>query len=207
MSLVDLGTENGLFRIGWEEDGAVVATLTLERVGDDVLVRGRSGRDDRLVDAVAARANAARLVAEDGTVLREIVDDPGTNVGFVTFADVEEAIRASWSRETSDDPDEWTEQNPSRGQCAVTSLLVRELLGGDILVANVLRDGKRIERHAWNRLAGGIAIDLTRGQFRDGEVLGESAVEEPLFTHRNPQRLELLRTRVLALLRERERAL
>ena len=78
----------------------------------------------------------------------------------------------------------------------MTSLLIRELLGGEILVANVLREGERVERHAWNLLPSGVAVDLTREQFQNGEVLGEAAVEEPLFTKRNPERYELLASRV-----------
>jgi hypothetical protein len=117
-----------------------------------------------------------------------------------TLTAVEAAIRAAWGRDTSDDPDEWSEANPARGQCAVTSLLVRELLGGDILIANVVRNGKRIERHAWNRLASGLTLDLTRDQFLAGEAFTEAAVEEPLITHRTPERYETLKARVLAAL-------
>jgi hypothetical protein len=64
------------------------------------------------------------------------------------LSELESAIRKSWGRDTSDDPDEWSESNPARGQCAVTAMLVRELLGGEILIANVLRHGRRVERHA-----------------------------------------------------------
>jgi len=200
MPIVDLGTEGALVRVGWEEDGEVVATLALERRGDDVVIREGTGSVAELIDAVAARANAKRLVAADGSWERALADEPGTNVGATTLTELEAAIRAAWSLETSDDPDEWSEENPARGQCAVTSLLVRELLGGEILVANVLLDGKRLERHAWNRLPSGVAIDLTREQFRRGETLGEAAVEEPLFTHRNPERFALLKSRVLGAL-------
>src|SRR5262249_40968777 len=90
----------------------------------------------------------------------------------------------------------WSESNPSRGQCAVTALLIRELLGGDILVSNVMREGRRVDRHAWNRLPSGLTLDLTREQFRAGEVFSEPHVEEPLFTHRNPERFATLRARV-----------
>src|SRR4029077_16804147 len=107
-------------------------------------------------------------------------------------------IRAAWGRETSDDPDEWSLDNPARGQWAVTSLLVRELLGGEILVANVLRDGRRVDRHAWNRLPSGLALDLTREQFTNGEQLGAPRVEEPVLTHRNPERFVTFRARVRA---------
>src|SRR5579872_6656141 len=198
MALVDLGKDGSLVRVGWETDGEVVATVALERRGDDVVVLERDGDDAELIDAVAARANAKRLVAADGSWARELAEEPGANTAATTFATLEAVIRASWSRETSDDPDEWTEENPARGQCAVTSLLVRELLGGEILVANVLRDGVRVERHALNLLPSGVAIDVTREQFRAGELLGEAVVEEPLFTKRHPERFALLRERVLA---------
>jgi hypothetical protein len=78
----------------------------------------------------------------------------------------------------------------------VTALLVRELFGGDILVANVLRQGRRVERHAWNRLPSGVTIDLTREQFVNGESFGEPAVEEPVLLDRNPERYATPRGRV-----------
>ena len=78
----------------------------------------------------------------------------------------------------------------------MTALLVRELLGGEILVANVLRDGVRVDRHAWNRLPSGLTLDLTREQFTRDERFGEPAVEEPMLTHRHPERFGTLRERV-----------
>ena len=78
----------------------------------------------------------------------------------------------------------------------MTALLVRELLGGEILVANVLRDGVRVDRHAWNRLPSGLTLDLTREQFTQGERFGEPRVEEPMLTHRHPERFATLRERV-----------
>jgi hypothetical protein len=98
----------------------------------------------------------------------------------MTLTDLETAIRAAWSRDTSDDPHEWTPDWASRGQCGATALVLRELLGGDILIAEVLLDGEPIERHAWNRLPSGLELDLTREQFRRGETLGEPVVAEPL---------------------------
>ena len=82
----------------------------------------------------------------------------------------------------------------------MTALLVRDLLGGDILIANVVRGGKRVERHAWNRLASGLTVDLTREQFRAGESFTEPSVEEPLITRRNPERYETLAERARAAL-------
>ena len=43
------------------------------------------------------------------------------------------------------------------------------------MAAGVFRDGEWVEYHMWNRLPGGLEVDLTREQFRNGEVLGESS--------------------------------
>ena len=123
---------------------------------------------------------------------------PGTPdaVHAVTLAGLEAAIRESWSSETSADPDEWSTENPARGQCDVTALLVRSYLGGEILIANVLREGQRVERHAWNRLPSGLTIDLTREQFERGELLGEPAAESRSGSATRGERQELLARRV-----------
>jgi hypothetical protein len=123
---------------------------------------------------------------------------PPAAVSALTLDDVQAAIRGSWSAETSDDPEEWSPENPARGQCGVTALAVRDLLGGEILVANVLRDGRRVERHAWNRLASGLTIDLTRAQFAPGYELDGPRVEEPLTASRSPERVQLFASRVRA---------
>jgi hypothetical protein len=83
------------------------------------------------------------------------------------LSEVEAAVRASWSRETCDDADlaDWSERNPSRGQCGVTALVLQDLLGGDLLLAEVHRpDGSRQGYHWWNRFAG-LEVDLTAEQF------------------------------------------
>jgi hypothetical protein len=95
-----------------------------------------------------------------------------------TLADIEEAIKGSWGLDTADEDDGWTPDNPSRGQCDVTSLVVHDIFGGDILAAEVFRNGERVEAHMWNRLPGGMELDLTRDQFKSGEVIGEPSVRE-----------------------------
>jgi GNAT superfamily N-acetyltransferase len=203
---------------GVERDGS---EIVLHSVGVSAERRGR-GVGRALVDALADVATASRLVAEtdddavgfyrscgfavepaaprDGrarfrcTRPVEARAAPAAAVRALTLGEVEAAIRASWGRDTSDDPDEWSEENPARGQCAVTALLVRELLGGEILVAGVLREGRRVDRHAWNRLDSGVTLDLTRSQFRRGERLEEPRVEEPRLVDR--ARYELLARRV-----------
>jgi hypothetical protein len=40
----------------------------------------------------------------------------------------------------------------------------------------VFLDGERVEAHMWNRLSSGLEVDLTREQFRLGQVIGEPRV-------------------------------
>src|SRR6202140_5179705 len=65
-----------------------------------------------------------------------------------------------WSRETSYDPEKGTPENPTHGQCAITALVIQDLLGGDLLRAK----GNGAE-HYWNRLPDSRELDLTRDQF------------------------------------------
>ena len=90
-----------------------------------------------------------------------------------TLTDLEQAIRGAWSLDTAEEDDGWTPENPSRGQCDITTLVVNDLLGGELLSADVYLDGERVEAHMWNRLPSGIEVDLTREQFRRGEIIGE----------------------------------
>lgn len=103
-----------------------------------------------------------------------------------TLTELEQAISQSWSEDTADprEGEQWSLDNPALGQCDVTSLVVHDLLGGELAAADVYLDGQRVEAHMWNRLPRGLEIDLTRDQFRQGEVLGE-----PRFRPR-PQRFE-----------------
>jgi len=93
-----------------------------------------------------------------------------------TLTQLEQAIRESWTLDTAEEDDGWTPDNPSRGQCDITSLVVHDLLGGDLLAAEVYLGGEQIEWHMWNRLASGIDVDLTRDQFRRGEIIGEPSI-------------------------------
>lgn len=45
-----------------------------------------------------------------------------------------DVLQTAWSIETSS---QWRSDNPARGQCAVTALVVQDLIGGDILKTEV----------------------------------------------------------------------
>lgn len=125
--------------------------------------------------------------------------DPTTNPP--TLAAVEQALRASWTADTSAERDHWTAENPTLGQSAVSSIVVRALFGGEIVIASVLdRDSAPTGvEHAWNRLPSGEEVDFTFTQFHDGEQLGPETVREPPITG-DPDRAQRLADRVAKLL-------
>lgn len=122
-----------------------------------------------------------------------------------TLTDLERAIRASWAADTCS-PDDmarepWHPGNPAWGHCDITALLVYDLIGGDLVLGTVHLDGEQHGYHWWNRLAG-VDVDLTREQFRRGQVVVEERVVErpiPPPTRRLAE-YELLRDRVRAAL-------
>jgi hypothetical protein len=76
-------------------------------------------------------------------------------VADVVQEELEAAVRAAWALDTCDPVDvaDWSAANPSRGQCGSTALVIHDLLGGDLLIADVVRsDGSRQGVHYWNLL-------------------------------------------------------
>ncbi len=90
----------------------------------------------------------------------------------ITLAAIESAFAAACSKDlcAEDDLPFWSAENPSRGHCAIAALTLNDLLGGDLLLSTVERDGVQVGVHYWNRLAG-VDIDMTRAQFLPGEVV------------------------------------
>ncbi|MCK1654647.1 hypothetical protein IVA88_24835 [Bradyrhizobium sp. 149] len=70
--------------------------------------------------------------------------------------EVQRALRKAWSLATAS---QWTVNNLAAGQCNVTSLLVHELFGGDLL-KTPLPAGD----HFYNRIDG-LRYDFTASQF------------------------------------------
>jgi hypothetical protein len=92
---------------------------------------------------------------------------------------LEAAVRAAWALDTCDpvDAEDWSAANPSRGQCGSTALTIHDLLGGELLIAGVIRsDGSRQGVHYWNLLPDGTELDLTREQFADDEVIQQPRI-------------------------------
>lgn len=75
---------------------------------------------------------------------------------IVTPALLRSVLPGCWSIETSS---LWRPENPARGQCDVTSLVVHDICGGEILKTKLAAGW-----HFYNRI-GGERHDLTDGQF------------------------------------------
>ena len=118
------------------------------------------------------------------------------------LAAVENAIRASWAGDTCDPDDlpNWRPDNPARGQCGVTALVIHDLLGGELILGEVYVNGQKEGHHWWNRFASGLEIDLTREQFHPHEHVtpGKPVVRPPGPPNRCREQYETLRNRVMA---------
>jgi hypothetical protein len=97
----------------------------------------------------------------------------------LTLLDLDKALRVSWAADTCspDDLADWRPDNPAKGHCDITSLVVTDVFGGDLVVGEVyLKDGSRRGYHWWNRLPSGVELDLTREQFQNGQTITAARV-------------------------------
>lgn len=102
------------------------------------------------------------------------------------------AISSAWSHETASDAESWSEGNPAAGHCDVSSLVLREHVGGDLRMAQVFRNGQLSEHHYWNRLPDGSDLDLTAAQFDGTETFGPATeMDAAFFAEAPPIRPEL----------------
>jgi hypothetical protein len=113
-------------------------------------------------------------------------------------------LRAAWGADTCDPHDlpDWRPDNPARGQCGVTALVVQDLLGGDLVLGEVLVDQVKVGHHYWNRLPDGRDVDFTADQFHPGEVVAFGRLQQrpPDAPRRCREQYELLSRRVHAAL-------
>ncbi len=73
-------------------------------------------------------------------------------------------IKQAWDKETAQNPDDWSEANPARGQSILSALVLENYLDGDIFQLNVMYKGKE-ESHYYNIIDGEV-IDLTASQYK-----------------------------------------
>ena len=118
-----------------------------------------------------------------------------------TLVQLEQAIRQSWSPDTVDPDDGWSADNPARGHCDVTALVVQDLVGGelmdaplspvcapalqsrlvtpaDLANAELLRSYRMDEWKLWFKAAGLGAPNLRGWMFDSSLTLVEAAARE-----------------------------
>lgn len=118
------------------------------------------------------------------------------------------ALRASWSADTAFDSNDWSPDNPARGQCVVSSLVVQDYLGGDLLRYSV-DEGSLHETHYVNVLESGTVIDTTASQYANPVTMRRRPIELKGFASIREKRLadESTRRRYEILKRRVERTL
>jgi hypothetical protein len=122
---------------------------------------------------------------------------------LTSWVQLDSVFRAAWSADTCDPASlPWSSHNPARGQCGVTTLVLHDLLGGEMLLADVHDAGRKTGHHYWLRLPGGVEVDLTRDQFLPREIVGPARVvlRPPDAPRRCREQYELLRDRVFTAL-------
>jgi hypothetical protein len=104
----------------------------------------------------------------------------------LTLADIERTIRSSLDGDTypSDAKTPWNPAYPTRGQCGVVTLVVNDLLGGELLRGAVHVDGQRVAS------TGGIACTaeskLTSREI-SSSVVRSSRTQSPSHGHLTPR--------------------
>ncbi|EOP56121.1 hypothetical protein IKQ_01338 [Bacillus cereus VDM053] len=96
-----------------------------------------------------------------------------------------EALIKSWSIETSS---KWTSENPAKGQCGVTALVVQDLYGGEIKKTKV--------GEVWHfyNLIDGKVIDFTETQFNEKlNYMDEKSNREEAFADTNEKQYSILK--------------
>jgi hypothetical protein len=98
---------------------------------------------------------------------------------MVQLSDLEKALLDSWCAETSSEPD-WAAANPAWGQCAVTSCIIQDYLGGEVVWAEAVLPGGAKKSHYFNQIDGQ-ELDLTRRQFPEETLIPKGAEKKKQF--------------------------
>jgi hypothetical protein len=118
---------------------------------------------------------------------------PPVSNPFATPLDLYRAISRVWSGDTSSPTNAWSPSNPAQNHCSVTSLVVQDYFGGDILTTQTLGG-----THFYNRIDGKM-WDLTVSQFAEPVPYGDSpSTREAALADTSPEKYALLVSRLNA---------
>jgi hypothetical protein len=110
---------------------------------------------------------------------------------FATPVDLYRAISRVWSADTSSPTNAWSPSNPAQNHCSITSLIVNDYFGGEILSTQTAGG-----THFYN-LIDGRRWDLTVSQFAEPVPYDDTrSTREAALADTSPQKYELLKARL-----------
>lgn|GEM_PF-611141 len=110
---------------------------------------------------------------------------------FATPVDLYRAISRVWSGDTSSPTNAWSPSNPAQNHCSITSLIVHDHFGGEILTTRTAGG-----THFYNLIAGQ-RWDLTVGQFAEPVPYDDTrSSREAALADTSPQKYETLKARL-----------
>lgn len=119
--------------------------------------------------------------------------------GIASPRDAYSALQSCWSKETCAPRyrEEWSESNPTLGQCSITAFLIQDIFGGRVYGVPLPGGGV----HCYN-VVGTCVFDTTSEQFGNTVLSYENNPEQCRAEHfssaEKHARYELLRTRLQA---------
>lgn len=110
---------------------------------------------------------------------------------FATPLDLYRALSRVWSADTSSPTDGWSQSNPAKNHCSITSLVVQDYFGGEILTTKTSGG-----THFYN-LIDGKKWDLTVSQFAEPIPFDDApSSRDAALADTSEQKYELLATRL-----------
>lgn len=110
---------------------------------------------------------------------------------FATPLDLYRTLARIWSADTASPSAGWTAENPARNHCSVTSLIVNDYFGGDILKTHTVGG-----MHFYN-LIDGKKWDLTVSQFAEPIPYDDTpSTRDAALADSAPQKYALLLSRL-----------
>jgi hypothetical protein len=105
-----------------------------------------------------------------------------------TLQEISKALQASWGVDTAYAPEEWSNDNKARGQCVISSLIVQDYLGGDLIRYEIDQDQLH-ETHYMNQLSDGTVIDTTASQYTSAVNMKRKLIDSDEFASIREKRL------------------
>ena len=111
------------------------------------------------------------------------------------FNTIMDALLQSWSLQSSS---KWSKDNPAKGQCGVTALVVNDLIGGEIRKTKLPRGW-----HFYN-VFNGKRYDFTASQFNEAVAYTDTpSNREEAYVDTNEEQYHYLKQKVLLYIEKR----